>query len=234
MKLPLRERKRARTRLALAGALSRRLDSEDFEQIAVGVLCDEAMISEATFFNYFPRKIDLLAYCARLWSVELVLRARDAAAGRRGLVMIERLFEALCGQLREAPGLSRQILAFLSRRGDASPLPALSPGDVAVGFPGVEAGDGAMAEPIEAVLRTQLETAIAGNELPSVTRVDALVLALTSLFHGVPLAAQGEATLSADKALTYQLNLLWLGARASGGAGLASEADRPSLHHRRG
>ena len=56
----LRQRKFARTRLALAGALSKALVQQTLSEVSVKALCREAEVSEATFFNYFPRKEDIL------------------------------------------------------------------------------------------------------------------------------------------------------------------------------
>ena len=67
----LRERKFARTRLKLAQALVKRLQQASLEEIVVRDLCDDVEISEATFFNYFPRKLDLLDYYTQLWMLEL-------------------------------------------------------------------------------------------------------------------------------------------------------------------
>ena len=39
------------------------LSEKSFEEIAVGELCEKAMLPRATFYNYFDDKYDLLEYC---------------------------------------------------------------------------------------------------------------------------------------------------------------------------
>jgi hypothetical protein len=67
---PLRQRKYARTKLALMNAALERLKDKSLEEISVRELCEEAEVSEATFFNYFPSKTDLLVYFVQLWTIE--------------------------------------------------------------------------------------------------------------------------------------------------------------------
>src|SRR5215468_4484063 len=75
--IPLRPRKQAQTRLTLLRAVLARLDgTRTLDDINVRELCDEAEISEASFFNYFPKKTDLLVHFIRLWSLDLAWRVQ--------------------------------------------------------------------------------------------------------------------------------------------------------------
>ena len=67
----LRQRKFAKTRLALAEAVTHHLEAAPFETLSVKALTERVQISEATFFNYFPKKEDLSVYLERLWTLEL-------------------------------------------------------------------------------------------------------------------------------------------------------------------
>ena len=84
----LRQRKFARTRLALASALSKALVQQALSEVSVKALCREAEVSEATFFNYFPSKQALMAYLAQLWLLELGWHAQAAAEASQGLSAI--------------------------------------------------------------------------------------------------------------------------------------------------
>ena len=74
----LRQKKFARTRLALATVLSNALMVQPLSEISVKALCREAEVSEATFFNYFPGKQNLMGYLAQLWLLELGWQAAAA------------------------------------------------------------------------------------------------------------------------------------------------------------
>ena len=53
----------SRTLRSLQNAMQSLLCKKSFEEIAVGELCEMAMLPRATFYNYFDDKYDLLEYC---------------------------------------------------------------------------------------------------------------------------------------------------------------------------
>ena len=53
----------SRTLFSLQQAMQSLLSEKSFEEIAVGELCENAMLPRATFYNYFEDKYDLLEYC---------------------------------------------------------------------------------------------------------------------------------------------------------------------------
>ena len=53
----------SRTLYSLQQAMLFMLSKKSFEEIAVGELCEKAMLPRATFYNYFDDKYDLLEYC---------------------------------------------------------------------------------------------------------------------------------------------------------------------------
>ena len=65
----------SRTLLSLQQAMLDLLCEKSFEEIAVGELCERAMLPRATFYNYFDDKYDLLEYC--------FMTARDRLDGGR-------------------------------------------------------------------------------------------------------------------------------------------------------
>ena len=75
--LPLRQRKFARTKLALLDATLESLRSRSLDEVRVADLCAAADISPASFFNYFPQKADVLVYHVQLWSLEIAWHAEE-------------------------------------------------------------------------------------------------------------------------------------------------------------
>ena len=51
-----------KTHKALTSAMFRQLSHRSFEKITVNDLCEEALVSRATFYVYFRDKYDLLKY----------------------------------------------------------------------------------------------------------------------------------------------------------------------------
>lgn len=74
-KIPLRERKLAQTRLALL----EELEAKPLADVRARDLCERVGISEATFFNHFASKSELLLYFVLLWSVEMGCLSRALA-----------------------------------------------------------------------------------------------------------------------------------------------------------
>jgi len=69
---PLRAIKHAKTRLAIMRAFMERLKRDRFESISVAKVCEDAEVAQGTFFNYFPEKIDVLAYYLRLTMAKMI------------------------------------------------------------------------------------------------------------------------------------------------------------------
>ncbi len=214
----LRERKFARTRLALAEIVTHHLENAPLDSLSVKVLCERAQISEATFFNYFPRKDDLVAYLDKLWSLELNWYGRQAAAQQQGLTVIEALFRYNAIQVQKKPGLMGEIIAYEARDREHAPRPAITAAERALAFsdlPGiVEFED----ESLEVVLRAALQQAIDRGELPANTLQPAAMVGLVSIFTGVPLAIMHSNPANIGPMYRQQLEILWSGLRAVAGA----------------
>src|SRR5215470_9537722 len=82
LRLPLREKKFARVRLAILSAVLRLMQERSLAAISVREICDVAQVAPATFFNYFPSKEDVLVYYMRLWSIPVTLYCRAVTAQR--------------------------------------------------------------------------------------------------------------------------------------------------------
>lgn len=214
--LPLRTQKRARTRAALVQALTTRLAERQLEDIAVSELCDEAGISQATFFNYFPSKTDLLTHFIRLWSLQMAAEAaRVEAEHDSPLRAIEALVERTFEQAARAPQLMLETIAHQAR------MPAdlrLEPVELAERLLVLPQVDDPMALPdtgLGGLLPPLIVSAVQRGELPAETDVQALTLAVACVFFGVPLVMGRHSPQLMAQVGRRQLHLLWAGARGA-------------------
>src|ERR1700753_620918 len=115
----LRERKKARTRQAIADAAARLFAERGYEQVAVSDVAREAEVSEQTVYNYFQTKEQLVTDRDQLIQDELSRLIRTRAPGTTPAAAIrEYVLDTVEGM--------RRILAE-QWRGELGFLPAISP-----------------------------------------------------------------------------------------------------------
>jgi AcrR family transcriptional regulator len=80
--LGLRERKKLRTRQLIAETARRLFAEHGFDAVPVTVIAREAEVSEATVFNYFPTKEDLVYQGMEAFEAELLAAVRNRPDGQ--------------------------------------------------------------------------------------------------------------------------------------------------------
>ncbi len=182
----LRERKFARTKLALLNAAVEAMAHQRLEEIPVKTLCEAADLSEATFFNYFPRKSHLLDYFLQLWTLELSWH--HSHGPERGLARLEACFGRIGKQFQEHHPVMMEIVARQALSRERRELPAIGVAERLRAFPRL---DGIEEQPLLALDRMwaqALEEAVGAGELPPNLHLPGAIAGLASLFYGVPLA----------------------------------------------
>jgi len=214
----LRQRKFARTRLALARVLADALGDESFAEVAVKRLCRTAEVSEATFFNYFPRKQDLLAYLAHLWLLELGWHVQHAAGEAKGLPVVNKLFAEVARTCERRPGVLAELLAWIARGGGLHTGLDISDLEKQLAFPELPGIEKVPVQGLDAWLLPQVEAAISRGDLPENTLRPLVLGALLSTLLGVPLTLLGSDPARIASAYRQQLALVLAGIRAAAGA----------------
>jgi AcrR family transcriptional regulator len=125
--LPLRERKKLRTRQALVDVALRRFTERGFDGVTLDDLCAEVETSKRTFFRYFTSKEEVaLAPTHDLWSGFLAELPEHPAAGGTVLELLRDVLSAVLARTA-SDSWAQQVRA--SRR-----LAALTPAMTAHGL----------------------------------------------------------------------------------------------------
>jgi AcrR family transcriptional regulator len=213
--IPLRARKRAQTRIDLVLALADRLAERTLEEIPVSELAEAAGVSQATFFNYFPSKADVLTHFIQLWSLRVGALARRVQAESDGaLAAIEALFVDTAESIASTPKVMLETIAHQARMPTNLQLEPVEHAERVLLLPDEDDVDSLPDGGLSDILPRLLRQAIADGELPPGTDAEALGVAVASVFFGVPLLLGPRAPEAIPHIYRQQLALLWAGARA--------------------
>jgi AcrR family transcriptional regulator len=117
----LRERKKQQTRQAIAAAAFEMFAQRGFDAVTVAAVARQADVSEATVFNYFPTKEDLVYGRLEEFEAALVRTVRERAPGQSIIAAISEFLLEQRGLLGAGDPESHARLTTVSRIIAASP-----------------------------------------------------------------------------------------------------------------
>src|SRR5262249_60489320 len=115
VEIGLRERKKQRTRALIAETARRLFVERGFEAVSVAEIAREAEVSEATVFNYFPTKEDLVYSRLEAFEEELLAAVRHRAQGESIAAAFARFISSPRGLLASSHPEEVEQLAGISR-----------------------------------------------------------------------------------------------------------------------
>jgi AcrR family transcriptional regulator len=119
--LGLRERKKLRTRQLIAETAGRMFVEHGFDAVPIAAVAREAEVSEATVFNYFPTKEDLVFQGMEVFEAELLAAVADRPAGEPVVAAFARFVLQPRGFLAAQDDDAARYLSGISRMIAASP-----------------------------------------------------------------------------------------------------------------
>jgi AcrR family transcriptional regulator len=205
-KLPLREIKKARSKIALFKACFELIGNMSFREVKLEDICAKAEVSKVTFFKFFPQKEDLLIYFMRLWLADRLIEFR--LQPKRGIEAIRHLFRTVASSAGQRPGLMLSLIGYLSEVSMHPRMPVLSEAEIHLLYPGKEHLVDPEAPNLGDLFYRFIEEAKEDGDIPDRVATDSLVKVLFTIFYGAYLTAH---LYNSDQFMDYydlHLNLL--------------------------
>jgi AcrR family transcriptional regulator len=211
LRLPLREKKFARVRLAILGAVVQLTKERPLADIAVREICELAQVAPATFFNYFPSKEDVLVYYMRLWSIPVTLQCRAVAAQRTAFDAVMAVFDHTAREMEQVPRLMFEMIAYIAQAQEPPQPPSISRAERLLAFPDLPGAGEVEPQSLDELFTALLQQARRTGELSPSIHIEAVALLLKTIFYGVPLATRREGSPTVRRAYHAVLNVLLAG-----------------------
>mgnify|MGYP001379961643 FL=1 len=186
-KLPLREIKKARSKIALFKASFELLGKMSFKAMKIEDICEKAEVSKVTFFKFFPQKEDLLIYFMRLWLTDRLIEFK--LQPKRGIEAIRHLFQSVAEGAGKNPKLMLSLIGYLSEVNMHPNMPTLSEAEIQILYPGVEELVDAEAPNLGSLFYRFIEEAKEDGDISRRLPTDDLVKAMFTIFYGAYLTA---------------------------------------------
>ncbi|MFB3896639.1 MAG: TetR/AcrR family transcriptional regulator [bacterium] len=205
----LREKKHAKTKLAIMQALMQRLKHNRFDNISIRELCQDTEIAEGTFFNYFPEKIDVVNYYICLTTLKMIWVSQKEATPGKYLSLIEALFSHV-SDYHFNNNVSFQILSVLLSRLQKPKNIIISSLEKKLAYPDCPGIEDIPVMLLDDWMKQYIHLAIKNNELPLNTNINDLIISLMTIVSGTSLAMQLEKDRSNNYHYLRQLKAVWL------------------------
>jgi AcrR family transcriptional regulator len=108
----LRAKKAARVKLSILEQTLFLIGTKSFRDLHVNEICERVEISRVTFFKYFRKKEDILAYFMKVWCLEREIEL--GKSGKTGLAAIRYLFENAGQTSSKNPGIMLSLIGYIA------------------------------------------------------------------------------------------------------------------------
>ncbi len=178
----LRERKAAKLKLLLTDLLTEEMKTRSFDDINVEVLCEKAMISKVTFYNYFPEKDDLMRFFLSVWVYRSIIECHRLK--KDGMAAIRWQFENMADELNENPNLYGNMISLLTKKGNMRYVQELTLAERAALYPDSKLYAMKVELSMGAFIREQCRIATERSEINSSLSAEDISMLVGSVLHG--------------------------------------------------
>jgi AcrR family transcriptional regulator len=209
IRYPLRERKIAKSKVILVNAFINRLKKTRISEISIKDICAEVEIAEATFYNYFPHKIDVLCFYEKCVRLKIIWAANKKEKDWPPLKVIDYTFSLIAKDIKHPFLFYELISTFISERVKADRLSDLTEAEKYFAFPDCQGIHEVRAMILEDYYAYLIKRSKKSGDLPRSMNTDDLVRALMSILIGVPLSIKKDQFDSLKEFYHRQLSFLW-------------------------
>ena len=215
--ISLREKKFALKKVEILKIMLEKTETKSLDEISVKEIADAAMISEGTFFNYFPKKTDLLVYFIQMWCIEAVYLTEQKFAKTSGLKKIESFMQYSFNNVTIGNNrIMYEIISYqaLNAQGIYIDLKTISDAEKIIAFPYHNDIEKLQLTSFENIIIDYILLAIELGEIPKQTDVSKLMIILGSLFFGLPLVLKKYPEMISES-LSSALQAIWTALNAA-------------------
>jgi AcrR family transcriptional regulator len=206
----LREKKHAKTKIAIMNAFMGKLAQNRFDDISIREICRDVEVAEGTFFNYFPEKIDVVRYFLNLTSSKMIWKAKREVRDGKYLHLIDAVFRQLSKEWSNS-NLAYQIFLALLLQGERPKKMAISALEKGLAFPGCAGIEETPSLSLGEWFKECAVSAQKNGELPPGTDVDDVIVSLATIMCGTLLVTRFSDSDSRGYHYMRQLKALWRG-----------------------
>lgn len=208
-KYSLREKKHAKTKIALARAFLKRLKSTRFSDISIKEVCNAVEISEGTFYNYFFNKIELTRYFERLTLLKIAWEVQKKEQQLEPLEMIEYAFDLMAIEISQPFLFYELISLFTAERIKLKEGQALTEAEKYFAFPVCNDIEKVEVVTLENLFSELINKAQKKGTVSKKIKANDILINLMVILIGVPLAIEIEDFDKINRLYRSQLKLLW-------------------------
>ena len=207
-KYPLREKKHAKTKLALTEAFIKKMEQEDYDALSIKDICQQVEVSEATFFNYFPKKMDVIIYFHQLFFLKIYWRLEHESQTQDPLQRIMKLLDYLADDIPEPNVFYKFIGVFLKDRQCKDAVVDISAAEKYYAYPDLAGIEDIKPANMDLYLQELIGQAITQKKInPAVSRDD-VWLAVHTILIGTPMSLKDSFS-GLKEAFRKQITWLW-------------------------
>ncbi|MBU0469289.1 MAG: TetR/AcrR family transcriptional regulator [Candidatus Omnitrophica bacterium] len=206
----LREKKISKTKIALMNEFVKRLEVTRFNDISIKDVCDSVEVSEATFYNYFPKKSDLVQYFKELLTLKTIWEVEQKGSKMTPIEKIDLFFSVQADNMPNTNAFYELVSIFTGEKMRNIRL-QLSASDKYYAFPDCEGIEEMPSMLFEEFLAAAMKQAIKDGIIVTKTKPADIVIGLMTIFVGIPLAIEEKDFVNLKNHYKKQLSVFWKG-----------------------